>query len=291
MKKIVFTLIAVALFATFCSCQKEGVYKPGKQIANIEYVSSLGGQSMSMGSETWTWDGKKLARIDHHSYIDGKVDGSQEFIYEGKRLSQVEDKINKEKIVYTYDGKYLVKADFYRNDKSEATIDITHDGKQIVAVTVTGVASTKSLCPLTGIIPQEMIPQVKKDIEQSKEMAPKGSNVTTYELTWDGKNLAGFVSINGGIRNTYSYTYDNQRNPLMGMLSIYGDVTSSEYSSRNNVLTTKRILELGYTTPTETSTKYEYTYDKDGKYPIECKYDETEAGVTRTQKIIYTYND
>lgn len=274
MKKILYIFAVVALVATFTSCKKDGVYKPGKKIARI-YNEISGNVDNAMSktlASSWTWDGNKLARIDHF-YTNGNLYYSEVFTYDGRKLVQVDDYTYGEKIIYTYDGSKLVQGEYYDDGNLETIITIEHDGSKVSAIEMLDLSKKQDrhLNPLTGILPQDIVDQISMYSENLEMPQPKGSAVTRYEFTWDGKNISQYVIIVGGLRQTYELSYDSHRNPFCNFLGLNGmNYGVGEYASRNNVLNIVYTFQGGGESGTGRAT---YNYEYNGDYPTLCWWD------------------
>jgi len=86
MKKLGAILIGLLLLSAFYACEKSnlGEYNPKAKIEKV-YDESDGRYLL----EQWQWDGDMLKSIDYFRK-SGNLDYSQNYLYDGKRLSRIE---------------------------------------------------------------------------------------------------------------------------------------------------------------------------------------------------------
>ena len=280
------TIMMTALVAVACligSCTKEGVYKPSEKISKIyqstsqrgEFLDGNGVWQESFNESTpkalyqeWKWDGKKLMSITEY---DDNEPFTTEFEYNGNRLEKITNKAENGYALVSYDGSVISKIDAYTDGILTGTITFTYDGKKVSKI-VYALADGPVLddkapqqTRLFNVVNQLFTPINNENITA---MMQKGGRIGngTMTFTWDGKNISQAVYTDGGYTSTYSYTYDNKKNPFKGFLLEYLEEPVSA-ASKNNVIKT----EASYKGDGESfSTTTETTYTYDGNWPVTC---------------------
>lgn len=295
---------AVALCAT--SCKKDGVYKPGKQIAKIVYIDDEDGTTEPY--ETWNWDGKLLKSITYHWLSDANGEPCVEtFTYDGNRI--VASDFDDGHTTYTYDGKRLSSFEFTWGDtslwRSTVVYSFEYEGDRISTITQSGHTVTPEkrlpMGMLRMMLPEPVCQQIQRDGQrEAAEAAKLGAKnvvdiVRTYKLTWEGSNIA---KVECECRSndeliyttTEVMTYDDMHNPFMDLHDetrmFYIDMYVSFCS--NNVLTWNKYYGAESNTP-EYSSTYTYKYDEDG-YPVEYVLMEVGPYRTTTSKFALEYS-
>lgn len=289
MKKTI--LIALAALSLICasSCQKDrdGVYNPKKKISKI-FLSNEGTlDARGYMREQWKWDDNKLVSKAIY-YGTGDTAGLYSYAYDGKRLSSItykdfterESKGYTSKTDFSYDGKKLVRADYYLDGHLRCTADFTHTGGKITEIKFTypdnsegtkgGFFDSDEM--LNMIMPLDI--QASDFCHQINAREKSISIIVKVKFTWDGNNIATMESDYEGTILTNVFTYDKKRNPFCGMSALWlNDLNAQGYNfgstykgfDRNNMLT----CEYNNVTYNSTmSARCTYTYD--GDYPITC---------------------
>ena len=263
----VVALVAVMSAGTFNACKKDGVYNPKKKISKM-YDEDFNGEKVL--SETWTWDGNKLARID---YPNGDFNV---FEYDKDRLINITDK-NGNYQKYIYDGSKIDKIQEWSKDGSVLYMEykFEHKGNKISKITsessiedfdfedfVYPETSSKSLKSnaLRFVLPEQIAnitsAELKNNIKSQKVL---GKISISIELTWKGNNIEkATLTNNSGLNIPISIqlTYDNKSNPMYGLFTGETIVTS-----KNNVK--KMTLTMAGIPITEIDCSYEY----EGNFP------------------------
>ena len=309
MKKI-FLFLAVAALMSLTACQKDGVYKPGKKLAEMQSNYNGGAYTTEM---LFHWDGKKLTSI---TIPDADGDIEVVMTYDGKQLvemcaSTVETEdganiTNEMKVLFEYDGRRLCKVSEIEaytvtvmgqtiySECDTAVYNVEHDGKHISKIIDTEDADWNDMANskfhklvLNMLMPKNVANHV---LAQEKRAAKSSAQyVYTISYTWDGDNVSSAVAnstmmVDGAVVNgetqTTNYTYDNKKNPLHGFMMDFESVLCW---SENNVLTETEV----YGSRTNTAS---YTYEYEGKYPTLCICTEThEGGYTSTDGTKFIY--
>ncbi len=305
MKKTVKFILAIAVVAmTVASCQKEGQFNPSKKISRQTITTTENGETTISRLE-YQWDGNKLKQTQYYS--DNQIGGIVSYTYDKKnRISQIEY-VNTsypeypETAKYTYNGNVLEKIDYYRWSTDEGkdilieTRTFTHDGKKIskIEVSLHSIFSKSLSTTLDNaslfFFPDEIATTIAKD---EKSAAIKGELYKTYQFTWEKDNISKMEIARNGYKTTYSYTYDNGKNPLYGLFDSFSTSDYDDVLSKNNILTINgsRVED----NVTVTMKPINYTYDYDGKYPTSksctIQYtDEYGQDVTQTKTYHFEY--
>ena len=286
MKRSTVVIFAVAIALCAVSCQKEGVYKPGKKIFSVERVEtdSKGNQTITPYEE-WNWDGKLLKSITYHWLISHGAPTTETFTYEKNRLvsSQIKDQTS----TYTYDGKFIshIETELHSAiaEKYTSTYDFEHNGNKISKITnklYIKMADNKALAvsPLRQFLPENVCNaiacNVQKTAEKTKNEKLERTTVYEYTLTWDGDNVSKIECVSyiegseSKTTGTAVYTYDKNPHPQSALYTfgIFHYKNDLEIFSVNNVLTAK-ITDSDEPDDYD-NYEYQYTYDEDG-YPAE----------------------
>jgi len=281
MKKLVCILAIGALVLGFSSCKKEGQYMPKKKITQIvdNSVITVAGQSVTNTTkQNWVWGGSVLSNIDYFDNADNNV-LSVFFNYDSdNRISEITT-TSHESFKYTYEGKYLNKIEYYRNENFICTYVFSRDNKKIIEVILsnpTKSAITMDVNPFMFILPESAAKSI------AKTSAKANDGTITFKITWDGKNVTEVSAEINGKTQSYKWSYDNKINPFAGLL-IPAMYSYSEQLSQNNVI--EEIENLGNGPKTTT-----YTYEYEGKYPVRRYYTETVNESTRNATRMYFYS-
>lgn len=287
------------MVASFSSCKKEGVYKPKEKISRIYEHYSDGEKELR---EVWTWDEKKLQRIDHYS-DGGDLSWSEEFTYNKKgQVERVDCYEDSEYTEYTYDGRKLSKATYYYRGSIETEHIYKHDGENITEIEITYFDNKKRNSHLRdeGYNPLRMLLQGNnyQTLKNAIERIHTSIDIVTVKLEWEKKNVSKIEIIEGSYRFTADFKYDDKLNPFKNLFGLYvdGDVDEGYLLSKNNV------IEKHYTETSHGETytgKREYSYSYDGKFPTVQRYtysyqdydwyEDEYYTVTRTISTYYEY--
>jgi hypothetical protein len=262
-------LLALFVVASMTSCTKEGVYTPKEKIKRV-YVSSSSTEKYL--SQSWNWDGKLLGSIDHYSSNGtGTLSWTEDFTYDGKRLARVDYFVGSESTVYEYDGKYLKNANYYYRGELAATSSYEYSKGKMSKMTITNYDSkSRGKGHLeTSYLPfqDEVVKACNKCLTmlQSNNLE-KALDIMTYQFTWEGNNVSKVVATPDGEMATVSLYYDSKNNPLKSFHNLYSDVESDlgpvVILSKNNV--TKMIATYNGDNDV---VDYTYLYNSDD-YPV-----------------------
>ncbi|MCQ2272447.1 MAG: hypothetical protein MJZ72_06650 [Bacteroidales bacterium] len=286
MKKIL-TIFAIACVAlVFAGCQKDGVYNPSKKISKIYYTSTSGVKSLK---QIWTWNGKLLDKIDY--YNDGTVSYTNNFTYDGKRLTRMDCYKYNEYIEYKYDGSHLSEANVFYAGSLEYIFKFTYKSGKLESMTRTstgkGTRTEMKIDPLTFVFG----PEISQSIERAQKiLAAKNNGKSTYietlKFTWENGEISQCVTSFQGEgyyeEVTAKITYDKKKNPFSGALINFdfednmGDGSYSKHNIAKMDCTEMEDGEVENWTVT-----YNYSYDK-SNYPISKRETETSGGYTYT---------
>lgn len=311
MKKLVYGVLAIAAIGMFAACQKDGKYNPKEKIANVyeegmsiwsytpdgeQWVSDTSITPKYL-SERWTWDGNKLSQItfieqsyvydwENDTYTEQTYEDVVKFTYDGSQLTEAAS--DGERMVFTYDGKKLQKAELFSDGEStpEIAFAFEHDGKKISRFTVTeydaidfDVKGKPVVSRLESLLLGSVMPDAKcaeKCMTAMRKKAAKGSYTSAVDLTWDGDNIGKMTVTSGGQTATVTYTYDDKKNPYQGFVfALNGSGMSEEgleFANENNVV---KAVYKDFDGE-EFTDNYTYTYD--GKWPTSCTENHKSAG-------------
>jgi hypothetical protein len=230
-------VVAAVCVFSFTTCKKDSgyAYSPSKKIARI--YKQYSGQPKFL-SETWTWNGNQLARIDYENgffvtfnyenkqlvSITGSSDYYLHFFYTGFDISIIEEYYYNE-LVYQYE---FMKSNPNGVSKIDRVAIIEfYQGIHPMA------KSSKETPPmgLRFILPEQIIETIATHRSQQKTRKDFLPIYTTYlDLTWQGENISEmYVSEYDEYGNNipysniiYTYTYDNKTNPFYGAFGTNG---------------------------------------------------------------------
>lgn len=241
--------------------------------------------------QEWIWDGKQLQQIRHYD-SDGAIRGTETFTYDGKKLVRAEYKDNEGDGYYTtyeYDGKELASAKFYGYDGLLwCNYEFTHTDKKITDIKMTEYDYDKSatyiakrqISSLRSILPIGQGEKIMANCEARLKTKATSTYITRISLTWTENNITRITyKWADGDTDTHDYTYDNKKNPYYGFLASYSremEVITPFYSSENNVLTDD-----------PSDPPYVYEYDKND-YPTSRVYSYSYSGETFRWRSTYT---
>lgn len=258
MKRINFsivTLLVVALTLLFASCTKDGVYKPKKQISKIYQTILTDPTPEKVLTESWTWDGKLLSKID---YGDGDI---AYFSYEKNQLKTIT--MGDDRTEITYDGKLVETMKVYSKDELEATYTFQHEKNLISGYTVEyegNSANKAKIARLTENVFRFIAPEVaQNEAVCYLKMADnnlKGKTTRTVTYKYDGKNIVEATSKDGNSSSTYTYTYTEYLNLFYNFLY---NMDFSKNAPASCEVKDSDLPDYNYT----------FTYKVDGKFPTQ----------------------
>lgn len=313
MKKLIFTFAMAALLMGATACHKddpdenassgEGVYNPEMRIASVEDDDG--------GVETWEWGSSKLASITSDDAVTS-------FDYNGGRMSliQTTQGNNTTQMEYTYDNGWMSKMALISDNKNLVTANIRHNADDKIS----GMSVTLNEDYLLDLFTTYLLPNLmSKDQGRKLSLSNQdiqaayvwdGNNVKQiiFSANLSAKiKMSDFTDIIGsdllesmlgdyayllnllgeaemplslGVRDTLSYTYDNQKNPYYMMLA---DGPMAKALSANNILIEKNSgmvdidltlsipllgdLPINQSIPVQFDNSWEYSYNDKG-FPI-----------------------
>ena len=277
----VVALVAVMSAGMFSACKKDGVYNPKKKISKIYEQNDNGEKELS---ETWTWDGNKLARID---YANGNFNV---FEYEKDRLINITDR-NGNYQKYVYDGSKIDKIQEWSKDGSVLYMEykFEYKGNKISKITTessidfgdfddmymeTSSKSQKSNA-LRFVLPEQIADIASTELKNNlKSQKALGTISITMELTWKGNNIEKATLTNSTLNIPIStqFTYDNKSNPMYGFLT--GETVGT--TSKNNP------KKVTITIAGMPMAEQNYSYEYDGNFPTKITATQTSDAETET---------
>ena len=201
----------------------------GKQATRIE------GYDQYM---TISYDGSKLKQVQIFDKEDNDLDGTLEFVHDGKKITKINVTINDEDLVKSPSAMNLQKVLF------RGILPTIDQADRVVAA---------------------MDKVVKSNGAKAQRTIP-------VELTWTGDNVTGISMNQMGMTISGTYVFDNKNNPYQNFL--FGIIGTMEDGSmiifnKNNVTKAVMKTQMSFMGQTFTETQeanYSYTYD--GNWPI-----------------------
>lgn len=293
MKKTFLFLVFACVAMLFSSCHKEGVFNPKKKISKIYTSSSytFNGNTTTFDktlSEEWTWNkNNTLAKIDAHGSLS---ETTETYTYDKKRVTRIDGVSTNTSgitgggtytyhIEFKYNGKELSEASYYDGNELQTKLIFTHQNGKISKIELFEMDlknMDKNIKAIHSILPEHLYANLEKMYKNRLSKSnTKGDATIIYELTWDKNNISKAVCtaqwIEGYEKDIMEYKYDNYNNPFYGFLSPeMGEYSGADYFSQNNItqITTQyQASDSEY----ESSTDIEnYTYTYEGKFPVSC---------------------
>ncbi|MBO4370616.1 MAG: hypothetical protein J5808_04540 [Paludibacteraceae bacterium] len=257
MKKILFTVMALALLVGASSCKKEmeGKYAPKEKIQSVYQErtvcnnDSVIQQEPKFKSEEWTWENNVLDRItyfDQYAYENEEGDGMetelvqlyvQLFKYDGDgRLSKSEILgMASMKAEYEYDGKYLKTMAIYDEGDMLVTYQFNHEGSKITSFDLTlgdelvdknknAMQQLERVNPLRFVMEVEPASKVmaatKSCAKRSAKVGSKANPVVHFDMEWSGDNVSKIWANYMGATMQYNFNYDNKNNPFYNLFEM-----------------------------------------------------------------------
>lgn len=273
MKKSAFLTIVIIAFAIiFSSCYKEGVYNPKQKISKIYEQSYFGLEKILSPkelSESWTWDGNLLVKIEYGP--DGEW--YQILEYDGKQISKITNYYNEAiegYMTYTYEKSILQKIEYFEGSTRTLLAEISHDGKKISKIDITEyydyieeenyINKNKTQKENTLKLMHLFISQRNLHAIQKNRHKIMSTNYT-INYTYDGDNvIKEEYRYDDGSIETISYTYDDKFSPYYNYMN-----SECPVNGKNNILT---MLQQVYYGGFQDSFSGTFTYEYDGKWPI-----------------------
>lgn len=259
MKRFIFYLTVILVLSA--SCRKEEIFNPSRK---IEYIK------VQMPSQMQQWaffkyDKNTLVAL---SVTDPKAEtGPHEYMFEYNRDKQIiviSDLLSNERAELTYEDKLLKEVKFYVDNQLSSTIEVSHKKDKICKLDYISVSShASSLCNI--ICPEQ------KNTQGLKTRKDNRLYMRQY-ITYNGDNVSRMrtylfnSSKDSSLLCSYSYTYDNSRNPFYGLPLPLFDVKGY---SKNNVATTQISYDNGYENYDRALISQRNTYTCKKQYPID----------------------
>jgi len=273
-----FGLLAVLFLCTFSSCQKDGVYKPKKQISAIYYKYTGGTKTLE---EKWTWNGKLLEKIDYYDNYSKGIYVTAFYKYEKNRL--VEISRNSLVLKFLYEGNKLKKIEGWNESLLYLEVKVTHTKNKITTLDFTeyydeydDYKSEKNKMvaqAFRGVLPESTCENLSNIFEKRSKNNAKAFYHYQIDYTYDGNNIKEekYTYPEDGYEIIYTYKYDKEQNPFYNLL--YGGHSYSDFAfSKNNITYSTSIDSDGDIYEAEML----YTYEKG--YPIEVTYKNITSG-------------
>lgn len=275
-----FGLLAVLFLCVFSSCQKDGVYKPKKQISAIYYKYTGGTKTLA---EKWTWNGKLLEKIDYYDNYSKGIYVTAFYKYEKNRL--VEISRNSLVLKFLYEGNKLKKIEAWDEGLLNTEVKVTHTKNKITTLDFTeyydeydDYKSEKNKMvaqAFRGVLPESTCSNLSNIFEKRSKNNAKAFDHFRIDYTYDGNNIKEEkYTDDDGDEAIYTYKYDKEQNPFYNLLSGGYSYSSFEFS-KNNITNATLIYSDGDVYETEML----YTYEKG--YPIEVTYKNITYGFTQ----------
>ena len=252
----VLAMMCCCVFA-FTSCQKDGMYKPKKRIAEIS-LQENGGDTKVV--EKWTWSKGLLSQIN---YVDDEYIAT--FEYDGKQISKVVTSTG-ESLTFVYDGKYIQSATIADGEDVVAEYTYKHNDDHLISG-IDAEVSTDFNVKTTRLaqLANRFITPAIAEQQNSIMTKAKGKYKVSQTFTYDGKNIvSSHTEYSTGGKYDTEYTYTEYNNPFYHYFEFSAENMSlnalSGSTTTNNIISTQTDI-------------VEVTYPKvDGKFPTQATY-------------------
>lgn len=309
MKKILLAVCAIAV-VSLVGCKKdpvtpdpqpdptsgEGIYNPGAHIATAATDSE---------TQHWYWNDSKLDRIETTD-LEGESSNVQQFSYNGNRIASVTQTVQgvATETRVTYSGNYISAITVYTDGNQSLNATVSHNSANKINRLDLDVDASY-ITTLLGNIMGDM------GMKNGRKFTLNSANIYAT-LDWQGDNVSRMIvhaDISAGVSiqeisqivdlnemlgdmasllsliqgeqpltlalvDTIDYTYDQQHNPLQGLIGI---LDPSVLSANNPTLMDNHgnaNVNLTLSVPLV------------GQYPIQ-----RDVPITRVTDYIYTYNN
>lgn len=310
MKKILLAVCAISLIS-LVGCKKddptpepqpttgEGIYNPDAHIATVVNND---------GTQQWIWNGDKLDRIES-SDNDGNATSVQQFTYNGNRIASISQTISgvQTETRVTYSGNLISAIGIYTDGNRSVNANVSHNASNKINRIDLDVDASYISTLLGDLIGNIDLGGMKNGSKFTL------NNADIYAtLEWQGDNVSRMIinaDINAGItmddlsqfidltevlgdaaswvsliqgeqpliislKDTIDYTYDDQHNPLQGMIGMLDPqvLSANNYTIMDNhgMADVNLTINIPFV----------------GSYPIERN-----VPIVRVSDLFYTYNN
>lgn len=295
MKKITLILMAAFLVMTAGSCKKDkttnddnnnnnnnntttafsdGVFNPTEKITKYYYWDEIDEkQKLEL---MFNWNNGKLGSVDHYNYDSEYVSWTEDFTYQGNKISRVDDYGNASYVEFSYNNNngQLTKVSSYENNLLSTEMQFSYGGNdkvnQINYVHYYGGAVTQR-CTLNFVWSGENITKLLFSTEVTEELGVVSVWKEEYQMIYDSnenprRGCLSFAMVDISMENLVSYYCQN--NP-----------TKYSYSLTNGYMEDGQYVEVDSESG---ENKFSYQYDNGG-FPLMIK-------KTRVQEGGYSYS-
>ncbi len=275
MKKSIFLFRVfpiIMLFICTTGCKKEPEYNPKKKIESIYYAYQSTGEDNLPKTlkEKWIWDNNTLSRIEH--WKEGRIDYTQNFIYDNKLLSQITmDEIT---CKFRYGKSELEEMEIFENNQLITKFIVTErSNKKISKLVIKDIMAdpsksghdftAKLSSAIRFLIPDRNENQLQEQLGHIFSQSTAKSELRSYtvEFIYQKNNIVEEKWYHENGVDRFTYTYDNKNNPYynayLDMVDGYREDINTTFS-KNNVLT---CIKPG-------NNRINYTYEYNGKWPV-----------------------
>lgn len=326
MKKVIFTLAAVALLLSVGSCtkEKEGRYAPKQKIQSVYQESTfyhdgtVVRQEPKYKSEEWTWVDDRLDRITYYNqntYEDtetGELVSEREQIYVQMFSYDKDDRLVKSEILgwanmvadLVYDGKYLKTMTVYDEGQMLVSYQFNHEDKRITSFDLTlgsqfedmdekTARQLELVSPLRFVLTPEQanatMAATERCAKRAATLGSKASTVLHFSMEWKDDNVSRISASYMGETALFDFKYDSKNNPFYGLFELVSTVENSFMPFQP--LSKNNVTGIASTESSEgeaeTSTdEYTYTYNAND-YPTSKKWVDDEGDDYRYELITY----
>ncbi|MBR4911635.1 MAG: hypothetical protein IKZ54_02180 [Bacteroidales bacterium] len=290
MKKLVLSIMTMAMIVAFVSCEKEnlGVFNPKMKIYKV--YNETDGHYLQ---EKWLWNDKQLHKVEYYKK-NGDLDQTYLYQYENGLLSSI--KTDNQHTDFEYDGKTLTTIKTYYGDQLVETYSLSFQKQKLSHISI-----QKSAKSAAGTIPDilhlfspELVTYLSKSDAKSERYDYSSAEI---DFTWEKNNVKYMkmkIDRPDSVQNlTFTYVYDENINPKKNYFSLLldhvllNDEPQTFFCSANNAIGV--YVTDSYDIFSE-SDSFTYAYDYYKKYPTKVYStwfdDET---LTEKKDLLYSY--
>lgn len=294
MKKLAAVFAGVLLLSAFYACHKDklGEYNPKAKIEKIYDESD--GRYMR---EQWLWDDIMLKRIDYYRK-SGNLDYSQNYQYDGKRLSRIE--MGEQYSEFLYDGDKLTSINTYDGNRKVETYTFTYEKKKVTHISIVKDLVSKNFVqgvPLNFFLPANDEVQETINANNDSKRVDYDFSKAEIDFIWEGDNVQYMkmqLTRPDNIQKlTFTYVYDQGVNPFNGLFILFpeqqmlNDNPSYLFSSKNNVVSVFVTEEHDVNSDSNSFT-YGYEYYKKNPTKVYKTFIDNKTGETDST-LLYSY--
>lgn len=275
MKRTLFVMTIVAMFAMMISCGEESNIGNGAKLSSTYNKILYDDSSTVIVHEAWTWEDNYLKQIEYYDYDnlgEWVVSLTEKYSYNDKnQLARIDYKSNHIyycEFEYVDDKisniKYYDKLGHYLNE----CVSFIYTGDKVTRLEFTYgyKMNNRGFNPIKMLLTEDAFNDIKMVLDNNNSRG----ETDIIDIEWDGDNVSKIEWPHGELLGSYimEYEYSSKLNPYYNLFtsSVLLSYASNSVPASKNVVT--RIIKKD-TYPVEYIDTIEYTYRYEGDYPVE----------------------